>query len=122
MHAKLLFINYEVRRDLGNKYMKYDYNSILKFILKMYLLNINSSRYKGTKIVLILDRTRFILHIAYIMYRVKVFNIRVRYLKRRNLLMNFQSYEYSFMFEMHLMKDTKDGYKYLKEFFKWKRD
>ena len=102
--------------------MKCDHNSMLKFILKIHLLDIISSRYEGTEIVLTLDGARFASCIAHITYRVKVVDIRVRDLKHYDLPLNFQSYEHSYMFEIHLMKDTKDGHKYFKEFFEWERE
>ena len=122
MHEKSFYINYEVRRDLGHEYMKCNYNSMLKFILKIYSLSIISSRYEGTKIALTLDRARFTSHIAHITCQVKLVNIRTRDPKHCDLLLNFQSCEYSYVFEMNLTKDTKDGYKYFKEFFKWGRE
>ena len=88
----------------------------------MYSLDIISSRYEGTEIVLTLDRARFILHIAYITYGVKVVDIRARDPKHYDLLLNFQSCKHSYMFKMYLIKDTKDRYKYFKEFFKWGRE
>ena len=122
MYAKSLGISYQVRSDLGHEYMKCEYNSILKFIIKMYSLDTIYSRYEGVEIALTLDRARFISYIAHIMHRAKVVDIRARDPKHHDLPLNFQSHEHSHVFKMYLMKGTKDRYKYFKLFFAWEKE
>ena len=122
MHAKSLGVNYEVRRDLCHEHMKCDCNIILKFVLKMCSLDKISSRHEGVEIALTLDGAIFTSHAAHVACGVKVVGVRARDPKCRDLPLNFQSREYSYVFKMYLMKDTKDGHEHFKKFFEWGRE
>ena len=80
----------------------------------MCSLDTMCSKNEGAEIVLNLDGARFTNHTAHVACGVKVVDIRSRDLKRSYLLLNFQIRDHSYVFEMHLMKGTKDGHKYFR--------
>ena len=119
MHAKSIGIENEVIRDIGHEHMKCECDSMLKFITKILSFDTTCFKHEGAEIALTLDGSRFTSHAAHVACGVKVSEIRGRDPKRRDLLLHFQSREYSYAFEMHVTKDAKGGHECFKEFFAW---
>ena len=96
-HTKQLGLGYVVNNALGHKRLKFNYNQLLKFILKMHSLDKIAENSK-VEIYAILDGAKFTNHIAHVTCRIKVINIRAIDSKINDLLLNFQSRELSFIF------------------------
>ena len=112
---KKLGLDFLVKKELGHERLKFNYNQLLKFILKMYRLDkiaVNSA----IETCATIDGANFTSHVSHVTCGLKIVDIRAIDPKTNKLLLNFQSRDLSFVFESHLMKDTKEGYNHFKDF------
>ena len=83
----------------------------------MYQLDSIAEQEEGIELSLTLDGAKFTNHITHVTCSIKVVDVRARDPINKNLLINVQSRDLSFVFKCHLMKDTKEGYKFFNNFF-----
>jgi len=89
---------------------------MLKFILKMHRLD-KIAVDSAIEIYATLNGAKFTNHMSHVTCGLKIVDIRAIDPNTNQLLLNFQSRDLSFVFESHLMKDTKESYKHFKTFF-----
>ena len=63
-------MHYRVNNNTSYKYLKFDYNNLLKYILK-------NKKYKGIKIVLTADSARITSYILHLIHIIKIVDLRV---------------------------------------------
>ena len=112
---KLIF-KFHILPGLGHECIVVDYKKLLKFIFKICKLGILANKVKGIEIALTLDRAKLINNLSHVTCSSKIIDVQVRYPCTNKLVFNFQSWDYSFIFESHVIKDSIEAYKYLKGF------
>ena len=130
-YIKLTHINYETDfdKDYNNEYLLFNYASILKFLLKMYKLDILVENTENVEIAITLDSSKLTNRLFHVISGLKIVDVHARHLKLGTLLLltdveisgisRMQSCDNSYMVEMCLMKDTKECYKCFTNFFEF---
>ena len=107
--CKNIGLGYTVNTELGNDRLEFDCDQLLKFILKMHSLE-KVAENTEVEICSTWDGSTFTNNASHVTRGMKVIDTRAIDPKTNDLLVNFQSRELSFVFECHLMKDTKEGH------------
>ena len=95
---------------------------LLKFSLKMYGLDELAETCDDIEISITLYGTKLTSNLFHVTAGLKIVDVRAKEPETGKLLMafgNLQSRDNSIVMELHLMKDSKDGYKYFKPFFQF---
>ena len=121
-------LEYEIEFD-GHKIIRFNYTHILKFLLKMYKLDVLAEVTEDVKIAITLDGSKLTKQLFHVTAGLKMIDIHSWNPKLDTLLLqtnvktsgmsSIQSWDNSYVVEMHLMKDTKEGYKAFTKFFEF---
>ena len=113
----------------GHEIIRFNYTHILKFLLKMYKLDILAKSTENVEIAITLDGSKLTNQLFHVTAGLKIIDIHARHPKLDTLLLptdvetsgmsSIQSRDNSYVVEMHLMKDTKEGYKAFTKFFEF---
>ena len=125
-YAKTNHIDYETNFE-KHEILRFDYIQLLKFLLKMYKLDVLAELTGNIEIVITLDGSKLTKQLFHVTAGLKITDIHARHPKLDILLLptdvetsghsSVQSRDNSYVVEMHLMKDTKEGYKKFTIFF-----
>ena len=119
-YTKENFLNYEIYFD-KHEILRFKYIEILKFLLKMYELDLLAEQTNNVEIAITLDGSKLTKQLFHVTAGLKIVDVHARHPKLDTLLLptdvetsghsSIQSRDNSYVVEMHLMKDTKEGYK-----------
>ena len=127
-YAKTNFLDYEIYFE-DHEILRFKYIDILKFLLKMYKLDVLAEVTDNVEIAITLDGSKLTKQLFHVTAGLKVVDVHARHPKLGTLLLptdvessghsSIQSRDNSYVVEMHLMKDTKEGYKCFNNFFEF---
>lgn len=125
-YANENFLNYEIYFD-KHEILRFKYIDILKFLLKIYKLDLLAERTNNVEIAITLDGSKLTKQLFHVTAGLKIVDVHAWHPKLDTLLLptdvetsghsSIQSRDNSYVVEMHLMKDTKEGYKCFTNFF-----
>ena len=89
-YAKLNYLNYEVDFNIDKKheYLKFDYAAILKFLLKMYKLDILAENIDNVEIAITLDGRKLTNRLFHVTAGLKIVDVYARHLKLGTLFLS----------------------------------
>ena len=121
-------IDYETN-FVKHEILRFDYIHLLKFLLKMYKLDVLAELTGNVEIAITLDGIKLTKQLFHVTAGLKITDIHAHHPKLGTLLLptdietsghsSVQSRDNSYVVEMHLMKDTKEGYKCFTDFFEF---